>query len=202
MSGEQQVPQAFVEDDDISSHGSALPPTSISTQTESNPLLRLEKCEEIRIQPPGIHFHEEESDHFEPGNTLLIESVDGTEIFPRRKGNLRLEQVELMTINEAKRGKLGLAMVKLPYCSVAGRVKTLSISVSSCIEILPTPTESSLLPSFFSLVLPTQLFDTLTQGQVPSPNKQRLFDLVISEKIPPVCVFFTQWKMVISQQSE
>lgn len=160
MSDTQKVSQAFVEEEDDMGRLSEPQPVEKGVQTEAGSGLTVERREETEVKPPGIQFHEdyEEEEEFklrESGPVLMIEAVDGTEIFGKKairplKPILTFTTSNLPSIFPQFPVKKPISLVPIPTISIHSPPKDLQIVPCPSLQILPY--ESDLLEPFFSLV--------------------------------------------------
>ena len=160
MSDTQKVSQAFVEEEDEVGRRSEPQPIEIGVQTEAGSRLIVERREEVVVKPPGIQFHEdyEEEEDFkqrESGPVLMVEAVDGTEIFGKKaviapKPVLSFATSSLPAVPPQMATKRPISLARIPAISIHSRPKELRIAPGPSLQIMPY--ESDLLEPFFSLV--------------------------------------------------
>lgn len=160
MSDTQKVSQAFVEEEDEMGRRSEPQPVEIGVQTETGSGLVVERREEVVVKPPGIQFHEdyEEEEEFkqrESGPVLMVEAVDGTEIFGKKavfapKPVLSFATSNLPAVRPQMAIKRPISLALIPTISIHSRPKELGIAPGPSLQIVPN--DSDLLEPFFSLV--------------------------------------------------
>lgn len=195
MGETQKVSQAFVEEEEDPGRVSEPRPVEAAVQTETANLV-VERREEVGVRPPGPQFHEEyeEEGDFQrdSGPVLILEAVDGTEIFGKKavlppKPVLSLATTNVTVVHPPVTSRAALAVVPLQSFSIHSRRRELKIAQGPMLSIVPD--ETGLLEPFFSLASAIQLFEVLTRDRPTRPEKSLLFQQVRTERLPPACVF-------------
>ena len=195
MSDTQKVLPAFVEEDDLNRRSEPRP-VEAAVQTEAASLV-VERREDVGVRPPALQFHEdyEEEGEFQQkasGPVLMVEAVDGTEIFGKKavllpKPVLSITTAKATVVHAQVARRRELAVTPPQSFSIPSRRKELGITPGPALAIVPE--ETGLLEPFFSLVSPIQLFEVLTRDRPSRPEKSLLLQQVRTERLPPACVF-------------